>query len=45
MLNQSTTNYQYDIIVDILAEMVTNYLVNKEEESKNQKKGDSRNAY
>ncbi|WP_374717472.1 hypothetical protein [Neobacillus sp.] len=45
MLNQSSTNYQYNIIVDILAEMVTNYLLKKgENDSTNDKKGEDKDA-
>jgi adenosyl cobinamide kinase/adenosyl cobinamide phosphate guanylyltransferase len=38
MLNQSSTDYQYNIILDILAEMVTNYLTKIEEKDLSDKK-------
>ncbi|MGO1134849.1 hypothetical protein ACTOS9_21255 [Bacillus subtilis] len=33
MLNQSSMEYQYNIILDILAEMVTNYLTKNDEKN------------
>lgn len=38
MLNPSSTKYQYNIILDILAEMVTNYLTKNEENDLSEKK-------
>ncbi|HDR4548690.1 hypothetical protein [Bacillus cereus] len=44
MFNQSSTKYQYNIFLDILAEMVTNYLTkNGEEDLLDNKKGDAKN--
>lgn len=40
MLNQSSIDYQYNIILDILAEVVTNYIT----EQSNSQKGEMENA-
>ncbi len=45
MLNQSSTEYQYNIILDILAEMVTNYLTKSDEKDlSDKKKGDTKHG-
>jgi adenosyl cobinamide kinase/adenosyl cobinamide phosphate guanylyltransferase len=45
MLNQSSTEYQYNIILDILAEMVTNYLTkNDEKDLSEDKKEDDKHV-
>lgn len=38
MKSESSVQYQYSIFVDILAEMVTNYLTTKEKKESNDKK-------
>lgn len=45
MSSESSVEYQYNILIDILAEMVTKYLTNdKEKDLPNNKKGEGKNA-
>jgi hypothetical protein len=45
MRSESSVEYQYNILVDILADMVTKYLTNdKEKEIQNHMKGEDKNA-
>jgi hypothetical protein len=44
-MEQKSAEYQYSILIDILAEMVTSYLIkNKDNNHVNDKKGEIKNA-
>lgn len=45
MIKSHSSEFEYNIVIDILAEMVTSYLTNnKGENPANDKKGDNKNA-